>query len=155
MIGVAIELLDGEQLMNTADEVVYRQATKHTLDGDKLATTAFGPASIDKGMPSYSRSTIVTAQESRDWHTQNAKNPSVGVWGVTVGEVVTSGRHVVDDSKTPVQTGEKRAPGHCFVDFRALAKQQERELRTRLYFHAIARGELPTTITADDGQLFA
>jgi hypothetical protein len=155
MTGADVELLDGEQLLSDADELVYRQATQHLFDGEKLATTAFGPSTSDKDRPSYSRSTVVTAQEARDWHTQNAKSPSLGVWGVTTGEAIASGRHVVDDSRCPIVGGEPRAPGHCFVDFRGLTKSQRRELRSRLYFYATERGEVITIERLKDGQLFA
>lgn len=154
MTGVDVELLHGEQLMNNAEEPFYRQMTKHMFDGDKLKTEAFGPSSADRDMPSYSRSAEVTPQESRDWHTQNATSPSLGVWGVTVGEAIESGRHVVDDSHCPLPEGQRRAPGHCFVDFRGLSKPHKRELRARLYFYATDRGELPTVQTPEDGQLF-
>jgi len=149
-----VELLEGEELLSTAEEVMFRQVTKHMFDGDKLATTAFGPATADAGMPSFSRSSLVSAQESRDWHTQNARTPSLGVWGVTAGEVIASGRYAVDDSGIPLPAGEKRAPGHCFVDYRGLSKREEREVRGQLYFFAVERGELPTTETSDDGHLF-
>ena len=155
MMAFDVELRDGEQLMNNADELVFRQATKHMFDDGNLATSAFGPTTADKGMPSRSRSRVVTAQEARDWHTRNAKSPSLGVWAITVGEVVESERYVVDVSKTHLMDGEKQAPGHCFVVFRRLTKQQERELRTKLYFRAIDRGEVPTAETLEDGQLFA
>ena len=154
MTGVDVELLDREQLMSNAEEPVYRQMTHHMFDGDKVKTDAFGPSSADRDMPSYSRSTEVTPQESRDWHTQNARSPSLGVWGVTVGEAIESGRHVVDDSQCALIEGEGRAPGHCFVDFRGLSKPYKRELRARLYFYATDRGELPTVETPGDGQLF-
>ncbi|MEC5185931.1 hypothetical protein RCH12_003409 [Cryobacterium sp. MP_3.1] len=149
-----VELLDGERLMHNAEELLYRQMTQHMLDGDKLKTDAFGPATADRDMPSYARSTKGTPQESRDWHTHNAKSPSLGVWGVTVGEAIASGRHVVDDSLCAVSEGQARAPGHCFVDFRGLSKPHKRELRARLYFYATDRGELPTTQTVADGLLF-
>ncbi|GAA1337773.1 hypothetical protein [Arthrobacter roseus] len=155
MTATHVELGDGEQLMSSESEVVFRQVTQHMFDGDLIATTAFGPSTADRDMPSYSRSTVVTAQDSRDWHTQNAKSPSLGVWGITVGEVIDSGRYVVDDSQCSLDDGQKRAPGHCFVDFRELSKPQKRELRAQLYFYAIARGELPTMATTPDGQLFA
>lgn len=102
MTSADVELLEGEQLLSDGDELVYRQATQHLFDGDKLATTAFGPSTADRDMPSYARSTLVTAQEARDWHTGNAKSPSLGVWGVTIGETIASGRHVVDDSLCPI-----------------------------------------------------
>lgn len=58
-----------------------------------------------------------------------AKSPSLGVWGLTVGEAIDSGRHVVDDPQRPLDDGHKRAPGHCFVDFRKLSRPQKKELR--------------------------
>lgn len=155
MTATRVELGDGEQLMSSESELVFRQVTQHMFDGDRIATTAFGPSTADRDMPSYSRSTVVTAQDSRDWHTQNAKSPSLGVWGITVGEVIDSGRYVVDDSRCSLDDGQKRSPGHCFVDFRELSKPQKKEVRAQLYFHAIARGELPTMATTPDGQLFA
>lgn len=150
-----VELRDNELLMSEEDELMYRQVTKHLMDGDMISTSAFGPSTADRDMPSYSRSKLITPQDSRDWHTNNAKTPSLGVWGITVGEVVESGRYAVDDSQCPLDEGQIRAPGHCFVDFRRLSKQERKELRARLHFHAMVRGELPTTATPEDGRLFA
>ncbi len=156
MTAADVELLDGEQLLSDAKELAYRQIAPHMLvDEGKVATTAFGPNTADKGRPSFSRSTVLSAQESRDWHTQNARSPSSGVYGVTVGEVIESGRYVVDDSGCPIPDGAIRAPGHCFVDFRGLERPLMKELRARLYMHAMARGEIPTVETAPPGQLFA
>lgn len=150
-----VELLEGEELMSTAEELIYRQATAHMFDGDQLATTAFGPTTADRGMPSFARSTVQSAQEARDWHSRCANSPSLGVWAITVSEVIDAGRYVVDDSAAPLLKGELRAPGHCFVDYRRLTKPQERELRSQLYFYATDRGEIPTIETPGDGQLFA
>jgi hypothetical protein len=155
MTTVDIELLDGEQLLSDSDELIYRQIAPHMLmDGVQIATTAFGPNSSDEGMPSYSRSTLVSAQDARDWHTRNAPSPSLGVWGVTVEEVVIAGRYVVDDSATPLPPGGLRAPGHCFVDFRRLARAERKSLRARLYMHAMARGEISTEGDVPSDQLF-
>lgn len=150
-----VQLQDGEHLVSDEEELVFRQATKHMFHGDLLSTAAFGPSSADKGMPSYSRSSKVTAQEARDWHSQHAKSASLGVWGLTVGEVIDSELKVIDDSQSPFASGQtKRAPGHCFIDFRDLSKRTERELRARLYFYAMRRGEIPTAEAVEDGQLF-
>ena len=148
-----VELLEHEQLMSEADELIYRQITAHMRDGDQIRTDAFGPSTADASKPSYARSSITSPQDARDWHTRIARSPSTGVWAVSVGEAIASGRHVVDDSAVPLVGEEKRAPGHCFIDFRGLTKAQERELRTKLYFRAVARGEIPTHETLDDGQL--
>lgn len=154
MTAADVELSTGEQLMSYEGELTYRQVTQHMLDGDQLATTAFGPSSADRDMPSYSRSTLVTAQSSRDWHTLHARSPSLGVWGVTVGEVIESGSYVIDDSQVLVDDGQKMAPGHCFVDFRLLSRAEKKELRAQLYFHAVARGEIATTAATGEGRLF-
>lgn len=150
-----LELHEGESLMSDAGELIYRQITEHLMDGSQVASTAFGPMPADKDMPSYSRSTLVKAQEARDWHTRIAKSPSVGVWALTVGEVIHAGRYVIDDSAAPLKPEEQRAPGHCFVDYRGLSRLERKTLRSRLWFCAIDRGEIPTTSTLGDGELFA
>jgi len=153
MTAGSIELLELEQLVDDGEEVIYRQITIHMRDGNKIRTDAFGPSTADKFMPSYARSSVTSAQDARDWHTRNAKSASTAVYGVSVGEAIASGRHVVDDSEVPLAAGEVRSPGHCFVDFRGLTKNEVRVLRTKLYFHAVARDEIATSETLEDGQL--
>lgn len=156
MTGVQVQLQEGEQLVSEPDEVNFRQITPHLLtDGDKVASHAFGPSKADAGKPSYSRSSIVSAQEARDWHSTNARKPSEAVFGVSVEEVVQSGSVVVDDSERGLPEGESRAPGHSFVDFRGLTKPEEKALRAKLYIHAMERGEIPTEPLAEDGALFS
>lgn len=150
-----VELVDGEELMDIADELMYRQITDLMSDNGKPATSAFGPASIDKGKPSYSRSGQVEAQQARDWYTENASRPSLGVWAVSVEEVIDAGLVAIDDANTPIPAGGRRAPGHCYVDFRNMNKKAERVYRAKLHFCATDRGEIPTTETLKDGQLFA
>lgn len=150
-----LELAEGEELMDITDELMYRQITDLMMDNGKPATSAFGPASIDKGRPSYSRSGQVEAQQARDWHTENASRPSLGVWAVSVEEVLSARLVAIDDMKTPIPAGGRRAPGHCYVDFRNMNKKAERVYRAKLHFCATDRGEIPTTETLKDGQLFA
>lgn len=155
MTAADVELLEGEQLMDIADELTYRQIAPHMLVNDgQIATTAFGPNTSDKDKPSYSRASRVSAQEARDWHTQNARSASLGVYAVSVGEVIASGRYTIDDSECAPPEGAPRAPGHCFVDFRGLGRAQKKTLRALLYMHAMNRGEIPTEATPEDGQLF-
>ncbi|MBH0083313.1 hypothetical protein [Salinibacterium sp. SWN167] len=156
MTDIDVELLEGEQLMSDSDELAYRQVAPHMLEDDgKIATTAFGPNSSDNNKPSFSRQREVSPQAARDWHDEYANSPSRGVWAVSVGEVVASGRYVVDDSKCALDPGALRAPGHCFVDFRGLSKLQRKELRAMLHMHAMRRGEIPTEAAKEDGQLFS
>lgn len=155
MTAIDLELREGERLMGDGDELIYRQITAHMMDGKQIATTAFGPMPSDNGMPSYARSRLIQAQGARDWHTRNASSPSLGVWALVVSEVVEAGRYVIDDSATRLQAGEKRAPGHCFVDYRGLSRVEKKTLRGRLWFSAIERGEILTSATLGDSEMFA
>lgn len=151
-----IELLEGERLMTDADELAYRQLTPKMFEQNgKPSSHVFGPSSADGGKPSYSRSSIVTPQAARDWHTAYANTPSAGVWAVSVSEVIETGRYVVDDSETPLPASGLRAPGHCFVDFRGLPKPRIREIRAVLLMHALERKEIPTEEPLGDGELLA
>lgn len=152
----SLHLDQGETLIDDEGELCYRQITPALyIDGGKVATHAFGPSTADQGKPSYSRSSLVSPQEARDWHSQNASKPSEAVYAVSVQEVVISGTFAIDDSATPLPQGQVRAPGHCFVDFRELSKARIRELRAIIYRYAMARGELPTRPLEHEDGLFS
>lgn len=133
-------LEDCEIALSDESELIYRQVTEHQWDSQSNtpATHAFGPSTVDKGMASYSRSSIVSAEQSRAWHNENASSLSLSVWGVSVAEVIGQETRVVDDAPCP---GD-RAPGHCYVDFRHLDKRDERRIRGMLLARALARGML-------------
>jgi hypothetical protein len=150
---VGLELVTGECLMVREDELIYRQITEHLKHGDKVATHAFTGSTADAGKPSYGRSDVVSAQDSRDWHTAYAKNPSLGVWALTVQEVVVASSRVIDDSRTPIADDERRPPGHCYVDARDLDRLALKELRASLWSDAMRRGEIPTHEPRSDGEL--
>lgn len=149
-----VELSEGEHLVPASDELLFRQITEHQLaqDGKQLGSHAFGPVGADAGKASYSRASLTTAQNSRDWHTANARSASLGVWAVTANEVVTSRTVAIDDSDAPLPEGSKRAPGHCFVDYREMPKAREKTVRGILLRYALARGEIPT-FGEDDGTI--
>lgn len=149
-----IALRDGESLITDVAEILYRQITEHMKDGDRVASTAFGPMPIDRDMPSFSRGSVVSAQQARDWHTQIAASPSLGVWAVTAGEVMEARRWSIDDSGIPLAEDENRAPGHCYVDYRNLSRPQRKELRVQLWMRAMERGEIPTDDTPPADGLF-
>jgi hypothetical protein len=133
-------LADCEATLTDGEELLYRQVTEYNWDAQSNtpATQAFGPSPIDKGMASYSRSSVVSAEESRTWHNENASSHSMSVWGVSVQEVIDQQTRAVDDSGCP---GD-HSPGHCYVDFRHLAKKDERKFRGMLLARALARGEI-------------
>ena len=136
----------GEQEL-TKDEVLWRQVTKFIWDEEKRvpASNAFGPSTADEGRPSFSQSGKVTAQESRDWHQQNARSPSLSVWSVSVFDVLKAKLRVIDDSAVPVRVGEgKKAPGHCYADFRNLTRAERKNAYAILLREALRRGEVKT-----------
>jgi len=156
MTTVDLELREDESLMSDADELIYRQITAHMMDGNQIATTAFGPMPADRDMPSFSRSRLVEPQDARDWHTRNLpRSPSLAVWALAVGEVIEAERYVIDDSAVTLDANSKRAPGHCFVDYRGLSRPERKTLRSQLWFRAVERGEIPTNATLGDGEMFA
>lgn len=150
-----VNLVTGETLMDEPSELMYRQITPHMMDGEKIASAAFGPYPVDSGKPSYSRSSAVEPQDARDWHNRNASSVSLSVWAVSVAEVIFTTRPAIDDSASPLPPGKKRAPGHCYIDFRGLTPGVRKSVRGHLYFRAIDRGEIPTEPTTEDGELFA
>ncbi|GGD76532.1 hypothetical protein [Microbacterium murale] len=141
-----IDLGEGEALVEDASELIFRQITKHSLSKDgRVGTHAFGQADSDRGKPSYSRRSVVSAQEARDWHNANARTQSLAVWALALEEVFAERLWAIDDSAAPVEEGKVRAPGHCYVDYRHLSRGEVKSIRARLYFAAERRGEIPTT----------
>lgn len=149
----ALTLAEGETVVVEREELIYRQICEWMISGGTILTSVFGPSTSDAGRPSYSRSSIVSAQESRDWHNTYAPSRSTGVRALAIDEVLEVELLVIDDSGTPIPDGKLRAPGHCFIDYRDLPKADVKSIRYKLYERAMARGEIPTVETAVDGQL--
>lgn len=132
--------------MPPSKELLFRQIPKHNWDpiAQRPSSMAFGPATIDQGMPSFSRSTKATAQQSRDWHQHNARSASMGVWACSAQKVTAAETRSVDDTECPVDSRNPRSPGHCYVDYRQHVKREERAVRAFLLADALERGEIPT-----------
>jgi hypothetical protein len=160
------ELLPGEtKLDKDSGEIIYRQIIGEWFQNGVPSSQAFGYADSDKLMPSYSRSTVVSAQEARDWFNKRPSgSKSLAVFGISISEATYAladagadgGREitrVVDDSA--VDKGDALvAPGHCYVDFRATEKRQKTEIRNRLCQAALRRGETFTTESGASIPLF-
>lgn len=141
------DLEPGEAVIPPGPALLFRQITAHQWDDVNLrpSSASFGPSTVDVFRPSFAlEGPAVDAQSARDWHQDNAKSPSLGVWAVSALEVSGTGLRSVDDTAVPAAPGEHRAPGHAYVDYRDLAKKEERDVRKELLLRAIDRGELPT-----------
>lgn len=152
-----VDLCEGEQsIPDSADpsELLFRQICAYMWDDQKNQPTAqaFGPHASDERKPSFSRSTKVSAQASRNWHNANARSKSIGVWACSVAEVIEAETRAIDDSETPINNGELRAPGHAFVDYRHTATKPERKaIQAKLLMYALDRKEIQTVGGTDPG----
>ncbi|SDH37988.1 hypothetical protein [Agrococcus jejuensis] len=153
MTDVALQLGEGETLVPDG-ELVLRQICGWMLQGGALQTSAFGSSTADAGMPSYSRESVASAQDARDWHNEHAKSESIAVMGLTVAEILEEEVFVIDDTAAPLEPDEIRAPGHCFIDYRETPKVLERSIRFRLFQKATERGLIPTVDQAEASTLF-
>lgn len=140
-------LLVGEIELTNEGELLWRQLTRSLWDEDRRVPgmLACGPQAADNRKPSFSRSSKVSAQESRDWHQQNASSRSFAVWAVTVGDVQAAKLRAVDDADAPEVPGEPvRAPGHAYVDYRGLTKPEMKDAKANLLRAMLAHEEQPT-----------
>ena len=139
-------LSPGEVLVDEdGNELLFRQMTSSMLEGKTPSSLAFAPQASDHRKPSFARGSKTTAQASRDWHTSNARQPSMGVWACSVGEVQEIESRAIDDCEVPRPPDEKVSPGHCYVDYRNLSKNEKRILQGFLLAKALDRQEIPTT----------
>ena len=127
----------GEILLTDEDELVWRQVNPKFFDRGQVTEQAFQPTSDDPRRLSCSRESLQSA-EGAFKHFTNDGYLSVGTFAVTVGEVTSAGSRAVDDSE--VQTQSPPTPGHTFLDYRALDRNERRDLRDDLAFYATSRG---------------
>ncbi|PNH79229.1 hypothetical protein CXZ05_20765 [Arthrobacter sp. AFG20] len=120
---------------------MLRQVHPSYFDGNEITEMAFYPGSSSRQC-SCSRSTLQTAQGAYDHHTGKLELKSVGTCAVSVQEVVDAGSRAVDDSA--VQTHVPPTPGHTYIDFRTLGKDERSFIRDDLAAAATARGFLYT-----------
>ncbi|GAA5196750.1 hypothetical protein [Microbacterium jejuense] len=151
-----VTLHEGESLIDDREELLYRQILEWMVPDGAILTHVFGPSTADQGKPSYSRSSVVSAQDARDWHNEpgNGNSKSTGVWAVSVDEVFEAETFAIDDAAAPLEEDRARAPGHCYVDYRQMTKVDIKSVRFLLYQRAMARGEITTTARPNDGELF-
>ena len=148
-MGDWLELNPGESEVLLGGQLLWRQMTRWIWDEDKQQPKAhaFGPVDADEQKPSFAGENKVPAQSARDWHQRNANSPSYAVWPIATNDLDETDLRAIDDSGTPLPTGEKRAPGHVYLDYRGMDKKTERKNRALLLRAALRREQEPTTDT--------
>lgn len=143
-LGVGEVVIASDSTDGNGAELLYRQIPEFNWDVTKNcpASLAFYPQSSDERKPSFSRSTKTSAKSAYEWHNANARSRSLSTWACSVVDVDEAKTRAVDDSAVPLNPGEKRAPGHAFVDYRKMDKGQMRLIGSQLLMKAIGRGQL-------------
>lgn len=139
--GVGVDwrpLETGEELVNDPSELAWRQIHPRFYQGGIIGEDAFVAREDEDRKLSTSRESKVTAQAAFEHHTNTLGLQSAGVGAVTVDEVSRFGSRVVDDEA--IQTADPPTPGHCYVDFREMSKDERAALREALAEVATERG---------------
>lgn len=129
----------GAHELTSPDELLLRQVHPRFVDGDEITEQAFHPGSSSKQC-SCSRRNLQTPRGAYDHHTEMLGRQSAGTCAVTVAEVATAGGRAVDDSA--IQEHEPPTPGHTYIDFEGLDKNDRSFLRDELAYAATDRGFL-------------
>lgn len=135
------------EMIDEPDEVLYRQIDPSWLDDEGVPSSqAFYPwRSIDDGCLSTDRSSITSPAESHALATALPPRgfglDSVGVWGLSVQEVIDSCLSAWSDPV--VGTPEKpENPAHALVEFGGMSQKKWKSVGRVLKLRALARGRL-------------
>ncbi len=135
--GVGGEAAEPEpERLTDNEEMLLRQVRPEWFETGVPSSQTFEPLPKDKGEVSVSRSALTTPQEAFAHHTEVLGYTSVGVWGVTVGEVDEEGLEALHK---PVVV-EPVDPAHSVIDFRARNRSQSKKKAKLLLAKAKGRG---------------
>lgn len=134
------QLRPGETELSSEEggELLWRQVHPKYTDGGIITEQAFQSTSSDPRRLSCSRESLQTAQGAFEHHTQKLELQSAGTCAVTVDEAIEAGTRPVDDSN--VQEQVPPTPGHTYLDYRGLSKQDRSFARDELALFATERG---------------
>ena len=134
------DLVDGEELVPSSGELLWRNAHPKFVDGDMISSQVFRVSTLDLGKLSTARSTQIEAAAHFDEYTSDFNLESAGVWAVSVAEVDAQGVRVVGD--VGVQDGFRRPTGHAYLDLRAKTRNGAKTLSSHLRALAQGRGRI-------------
>ena len=102
------------------NELLLRQVHPNFIVESRISSQAFLPTAKDDKKLSVNRSSMVSAQEAFDLHTKVKKLQSIGVWGVTVGEIHAMDSLLIeyDPIEAPVQDRS-----HSLINFSKLSSE--------------------------------
>jgi len=122
--------------LTDADEQLYRQLSPAWRHGDRVTSQLFKPTKKDEGQLSTDRSSKTTAEGAYEAHVA-LDLVSIGVYGVTVGEVnIRASLDAFDDPRPP----EK--PNHAYIAMEHLSRGEVDAAAGLLRDLAVDRGVL-------------
>ncbi len=139
-VGVRATLHPLEMLIAGTDELLWRQVNPVWVQDGVLTSQIFRRSSTEPNGFSVGRESLVTAERSYEFFTEELNLASCGVWAISVEEVDAVDMLVIDDSQLPLRPGERRAPGHAYVDGRHLPGKAQLTRAKYLRDAATARG---------------
>lgn len=118
---------------------LYRQIHPTWVVNSRVTSMAFKPSKNHNFELSVSSSDKTTEQQSFVFHTQTLSKQSVGVWAVTVEEVLQVELKTYESPKMD----DPKDPAHCHVDFtNQLTNSQLQNKADKLVSNARDRGQL-------------
>jgi len=118
-----------------ADSLLLRQVHPHFFPDGQLSSQAFFPFPKDNGKLSVYDGNLISPVESFVHYTQKLGYQSVGVWGISNGEVLATGLRSAQD---PLPD----SPAHALINFGKASNKECRKLAKKLKALALARGIL-------------
>ncbi len=123
-------LRPGEFEIADQEERLWRQVHPIWIHEGRVTSQLFSPTPKDSGEVSVTRASLVSPEDSYQYHTETLNLQSIGVYCVDIAEVREVNLRAVDDSQ--VEDGEERPPAHAFLDFKAVASPKQRRKRASL-----------------------
>jgi hypothetical protein len=134
------EVSDGEELLTTRDELLWRNAHPDWLVDGELTSQAFRPTPKDQKKLSSTRESKVAAEANFKEYTEEFSLESIGVWAVTVGEAQDQTIPAIYDEHSPT-IPSPCLTGHTSLDFTAVSNNQAKRIGGRLRDRAEERGK--------------
>lgn len=102
------------------NELLLRQVHPNFIVESRITSQVFLPTEKDDKKLSVNRSSIISAQEAFDLHTNEKKLQSIGVWGISVGETSSFDSLLIecDPIEIPV-----RDISHSLINFSKLPSE--------------------------------
>lgn len=133
--------------LTAKDEVLFRQVYPNWLEEEgRPSSQAFHPwRPVDQGYLSVDRGSLTTPEAAYTLFTDEKPHgfgaDSAGVWGLSVGEVTTSGVSPWEDPVPATQTTPAN-PAHALLDFNTMEPKTWKKTGRLLKVKAWERGRL-------------